>query len=272
MPHNLSTNIAMFVSKILIGDTVSLGSLGLFSVANKFGHLADTIQVYVDRAYGPWFYEVMHGGAADLKSNLRKTVQLLISCIGLIFLVLALFSHDCIVLFLNKNYVEAWKYVPCIVLVFTIKTMYYFYVEILFYYRKASKYLFIATVSGSTLNVILSFFLIPKWGILGAILANAISMLLRVLIVVLISKRFADVGLYVKDFILNFFTISVFMAIGLSFSYLKFSNSFSILNFGFKILVVLVYICYVFFKYRKQLLLWITVLQEKFRHRFENVV
>ncbi|MBR1493949.1 MAG: polysaccharide biosynthesis protein [Acidaminococcaceae bacterium] len=272
MPHNLSTHIALLASQILVGDVISLGSLGIYSVASKFGNLADTIQVYIDRAYGPWFYEVMHGGGEDLKNNLRKTVQLLISCIGLAFLVLALFSHDCIVLFLNKNYVEAWKYVPCIILVFAIKTMYYFYVEILFYYKKASKYLFTATVTGSTLNIILSFFLIPIWGIVGAVLANAISMLVRVIIVVVISKRFADIGLYVRDFILNFITIAVFMAVGLSFSYLKFSSSFNILNFGFKIFVVLMYSSYAFFKYRKHLLFWIMVIREKYRHCFKNVV
>ncbi len=272
MPHNLSTHIAMLVSKVLIGDVVSLSSLGLYSVANKFGHLADTIQVYVDRAYGPWFYEAMHDGGVELKNKLRKTVQLLVSGIGLFFLVLALFSHECIVLFINKNYVVAWRYVPLIVLVFTIKTMYYFYVEILFYYKQASKYLFTATVVGSTLNIILSFFMIPVWGITGAILANAISMLVRVAIVVLISKRFADVGLYIKDFILNFLIVLVFMSVGLSFSYLKFSNHFNIWNFGFKILVVIVYICYVFFKYRDQITVWIKVLQKKAGNKFGNIV
>ena len=271
MPHNLSTHVAMFISKILIGDVVSLGSLGIFSVANKFGHLADTVQVYVDRAYGPWFYEIMHDGGKRVQVKLRETVQVLIACIGLFFLVMALFSHDCIVLFINKSYVEAWKYVPFIVLVFTIKTTYYFYVEILFYFKQASKYLFAATVTGSTLNVILSFFFIPKWGILGAVLANAISMLLRVFIVVFISKRFADVGLCIKDFVLNFFTVAAFMVIGLSFSYYKFSESFNILNFAFKILVVFAYIFYVFFKFRDRLLIWLPVLCEKVRNSFGSV-
>ena len=150
----------------------------------------------------------------------------------------------------------------------TIKTTYYFYVEILFYFKQASKYLFTATVTGSTLNVILSFFFIPKWGILGAILANAISMLLRVLIVVFISKRFADVGLCIKDFILNFFTVAAFITIGLAFSYCKYSDSFNVLNFAFKILVVLTYIFYVFFKFHERLFALLPVLREKIRNRF----
>ena len=272
MPHNLSTHIAILFSQVLIGDIISLGSLGIYSVASKFGNLADTIQVYVDRAYGPWFYEVMHDGGEDSKSKLRETVQLLISFIGLFFLVIALLSHDCIVLFINSNYVESWKYVPFIILVFTIKTMYYFYVEILFYYKQASKYLFTATVAGSILNIVLSFLMIPIWGIVGAILSNAFSMLVRVVIVVFISKRFANVGLYIKDFVFNFFTILAFMIIGLSFSYIKFGNVFSLFNLLFKFLVISVYICYVFFRYREHVIKAIRLLQIKVREKFGTIV
>jgi len=245
MPHNLSTNIAMMVSKILIGDVVSLSSLGLYSVANKFGHLADTIQVYVSKAYSPWFYQVMHDNDKDAKKRIRATVQLLTSCIGLFFLVLALFSHDCIVLFINQRYVDAWKFVPFIVFVYAIKTMYYFYVAILFYFKKASQYLFTATLSSSILNVFFTFFMVPVWGVLGSLLADALSMVIRVGIVVIISKRFADVGLRLKDFVFNFSTITLFMVIGLSFSYLKFSHSFNIYNFLFKLMVVFLYIYFV---------------------------
>jgi O-antigen/teichoic acid export membrane protein len=264
MPHNLSTHIAMFISKILIGDVVSLGSLGLYSVANKFGHLADTIQVYVNRAYGPWFYEGMHSGSADFKIKLRKTVQLLVSCIGLCFLVLALFSHDCIVLFVNKNYIEAWRYVPFIILVFTIKTMYYFYVTILFYYKAASKYLFTATLTGSILNVLFSFYMIPLWGVMGSILAMGFSMIIRISIVVAISKRFAEVGLNAGDFIKNFLTVAAFIFTGLSLSYMKYGDCFNVLNFIFKVFVVSVYCCYVFFRYKEQLISCVRILRKKY--------
>ena len=167
---------------------------------------------------------------------------------------------------------EAWKYVPLIVLVFTIKTIYYFYVEILFYFKQASRFLFTATTTGSTLNILLSVFMIPKWGILGAIFAQCVSVLVRIIIVVVISKRFADVGLCVKDFILNFLTIALFIAIGLSFSYLKYEDSFSILNFGFKFLIVLTYAFYVFFKYRSHLLLSVNVLRGKIKGYINSVI
>jgi O-antigen/teichoic acid export membrane protein len=254
MPHNLSTHIAMLVSKLLIGDAASLSAVGIYTVASQFGHVADTIQVYVDSAYGPWLYEKLKVREMGFQKSLRGTVKLLCAFIGLAFLGISLFAQDYIVLFVDKAYVEAWHFVPLIVLVFAIKTMYYFYVEVLFYHKKASKFLFTATLTGSLLNILLSWFLIPMWGVYGSIAADALAMVVRVAIIVLISRRFDDVGLQVRDFIGNFFVVAAFILAGLSLSWLYYGETFSWLNFGFKVLVVLVYLGYVALANRKQLI------------------
>jgi len=253
MPHNLSTQIAMLISKALIGGSASLASLGLYSVAAQFGNIADTVQGYVDSAYGPWLYEKLHAKEQAYKQSIRATTRMLGAVIGLFFLGIALFAQDYVVLFLEPSYVNAWKYVPMIVLVFAIKTMYYFYVEVLFYYKKASKLLFTATLSSSLLNIVLSYFMIPAWGVVGSVLADAVSMVLRVGIIVFISKRFDDVGLCVWDFIKNFLTIAAFIVAGLALSYIRYPNTFSLLNFGYKILVVLAYVAMLVLTYGKQL-------------------
>lgn len=242
MPHNLSTQIALLVSKALIGGTSTMASLGLYTVATQFGNIADTVQGYVDKAYGPWLYEKLHAKADNYKTSLRKTTKALISLIGLSFLVLALFSQEVIVLFLDHAYVSSWRFVPLIIGVFSIKTIYYFYVEILFYYKEASRKLFIATLSSSLLNVVLSAVLIPMAGVYGSIMADAIAMIIRCAIVIYISRKYDDVGLKISDFIINFFIIAAFTIAGLSLSLLKFSDQFSFINLSFKVVVVLAYI------------------------------
>ena len=253
MPHNLSTQIAMLVSKVLIGGTTSLASLGLYSVASQFGNIADTIQGYVDSAYGPWLYEKLHAKEQAYKSSIRQTTKMLGAVIGLFFLGIALFAQDYIVLFLEPSYVNAWKYVPMIVLVFAVKTMYYFYVEVLFYYKKASRLLFTATLTSSLLNILLSYFMIPAWGVTGSILADAVSMIFRVGIIVVISKRFDDVGLHLWDFIRNFLVIAAFIVAGLAPSFLRYSDRFSWLNLGYKMLITCGYVAMLVFAYGKQL-------------------
>lgn len=242
MPHNLSTQIASLVSIVLIGNTASLSSVGIYSIAAQFGNVADTVQGYIDTAYGPWLYEKLHAAEENRKNEIRETVKILIAVIGLFFLGISLFAHDYIVLFINDSYVESWMYIPLIVSVFAIKTPYYFYVEILFYYKKASKYLFTSTLTSSIVNVILSAILIPKYDIIGSIIADALAMTIRVAIVYFISKRFDDVGLFIKDFVINFLIIEVFMAGGLVLSFLYFDSHFSVFNFIYKTFVVLAYV------------------------------
>lgn len=251
MPHNLSTQIAMFLSKIFISGSGSLSDLGIYTVSVQFGNIADTIQNYVDHAYGPWLYEKLHNKEAEFKNSIRSNVNLLISVIGLFFVGISLFAQDYIVLFIEHSYVSAWKYVPLIVSVFAIKTAYYFFVEVLFYFKEASRKLFWATLSSSLLNIILSYYFIPMWNVYGSILADAISMLLRTAIVIAISKQYKDVGLKVRDFIRNFFVTESFVVLGLFFSITRYQNAFSILNFGYKILITVLYIVAAFLLNRK---------------------
>jgi len=242
MPHNLSTQIAILLSKIFISGSGSLSDLGVYSVATQFGNISDTIQNYVDTAYGPWLYEKLHNKDVAFKEVIRANVNLLISVIGFFFLGISLFAQDYIVLFIEKSYVNAWKYVPLIVSVFAIKTAYYFFVEVLFYYKDAARKLFWATLSSSFMNIILSYFFIPKWNVYGSILADAISMLLRTVIVIALSKQYANVGLRIPDFIKNFFIVEGFVILGLFLSITKYQNTFNLINFVYKILITALYV------------------------------
>lgn len=253
MPHNLSTNIAVLVSKALIGGTSTLASLGVYSVASQFGNMADTIQGYIDQAYGPWLFERLHDKDISYKKTIRNTANMLTAVIGFFFIGISLFAQDYIILFINKSYVGAWRYVPFIVMVFSIKTMYYFYVNILFYYKKASRLLFTATLTGSFVNVFISFMLIPKWGVYGSIFADAIAMIIRLCVIVMISRQFGDVGLNVTDFILKIFVVALFIGSGLALSYSLYSDNFSFVNFSYKILILLIYAIFVYFSYKNQI-------------------
>ncbi len=254
IPHNLATRLAVLISKVLIGDAASLASVGIYAVASQFGDIADTLQGYVDKAYQPWLYEKLKEENEGYKDSIRSTVKMLIAVLGLLFICIALFAQDYIVLFVNSAYADAWKYIPLIVMVFSIKTIYYFYVEVLFYHKKASRLIFIATLTSSLINIVLSYFLIARYRIAGSILADAIAMLIRVTIVVFFSLNFENIGLKVYDFIVNFFTIALFIGLGLLLSIIKYQYTFSFINLGYKILVVGIYVVLLYLKYRKQIM------------------
>lgn len=267
MPHNLSTTIALLFSKIFIGGKDSLGSLGIYTVASQFGGIADTIQCYVDNAYGPWLYEKLNEREENFKKSISEIVNFLVLVIGLFFLCISLFAHDYIILFVNKDYINAWKYVPMIVSVYAIKTAYYFYVEILFYYKEASKKLFIATLTSSVVNIVLSGVLIPVFGVIGSIFADGISMLIRVLIVVIISKKYESIGLSFLNFVKNFLIIEMFVCLGISLSLFFYPTEFNLINLIFKIFVVICYILYIFISNKDQVSGMSNILLKKMKIR-----
>ncbi len=254
IPHNLASQIAQLVSKVLISGANSLGDLGLFSVASQFGIIADTIQTYIHQAYQPWLFEKLDSWETGSKIIIRKVSNLLCAFIGLFFIGVALFSQDYIVFFVDKGYLTSWRYVPLIVSVYAIKTMYYFYISVIFYDKLATKVLFIATISGSIINILLSAVFIPLWSVNGSILADAISMIIRVTIIYLICKyKCPDSGIRLIDFILNLIVILAFIYGGLSLSYIKYQYAFNILNFSYKISVVFLYIILQLVIYRNEI-------------------
>lgn len=253
MPHDLSTRLAQLVSKALIGGTSTLASLGLFSVASQFGDIADTIQSYVHNAYGPWLFEKLHDKEQAYKKQIRSVVNGLCGVLGFFFIGIALFSQDYIFLCLNSKYAEAWKYVPGVVMVYAIKTMYYFYVSILLYYKKASRVLFVSTLTSSLINILISAICIPVLGVYGSILADAIAMLIRVIICVFIACQFDEIGLKKRDFIANFFVVGSFICIGLLPSYIWNINHFNVYCFIYRLIVLMAYTVYLLCRFNSQI-------------------
>ena len=253
IPHQLSTHIAVLISKVLLGGSHSLGVLGIYSVASQFGHLSETVHSYISEAYQPWLFEKLKAKEDGYKLYIRKMVRMLIALIGIPFIFISLFSHDYIVLFIDPKFIDAWKIVPLIILVFGIKTAYYFYIDVLFFYKSASRKIFIATVTGSLSNIILSYFLIPMWGIMGTISANAISMIIRIGIIIFMSQEYEDTGIRLGDFLVNFFTIALFVGGGLSLSFFVYGNNFSVLNLLFKFAVMGLYIGYIYLMFKTEI-------------------
>lgn len=231
-----------------------MASLGLYSIASQFGSVADLIQGYANDAYQPWMYEKLRSRGEGYDKDIRSTVKLLSGVIGLFMLGIGLFAQDYILLFLKNNYTDAWKFVPLIVVVFAFKTMYYFYADVLFYHKKASRVLFVATLSGSLINILLAAYLIPQLGAYGAVLADFLAMVVRVAIIIVISLRFEKTGMRILDLLINFAIVTGFIAVAMIPSYLGYvGESFSILYFLYKVAIVVVYLAVIFLQNRKLL-------------------
>ena len=245
LPHNLSTSIASLVSAVLINGAGSLSAMGVYNLASKFGVVCDTLQSSVNTAYQPWLFRKLHEKDGDYKAEIASFTETLLWVFAAVFVAVGLFIQDVILLALPDSYAEAWPLVPLIIIVYSIKTIYYFYIGILFYCKEASRFIFVATLSSSCLNVALSFPLIGLLGAYGSILADGLSMLLRVSLIVWMSRKYEDVGYKIWTFVRTTLIVVAVMAIGLVFSYTCCIYEFSFLNLLWKLGVYGAFVGYI---------------------------
>jgi len=253
MPHNLSTPIANFISRLLINNSSSLSFVGLYSIASQFGSIIDTVQASVNQAFAPWFYDMMNSCNQEARKDVVNFSYSLILIYSFIYMVIGLFSQEAIIIMTNERYIIAWTAVPILVIAYSVKSIYYFYVSVLFFYKEASRKLFIATISGSFADIIIAFVLVPKYGMYGAAFSFLVAKVIVVTIVIIISKRYDDIGFSVIKMIIIIIPSLLFMIAGLYFSYTKYLTVFSWINLLYKLVVLSAYLVYIFITNKKNI-------------------
>lgn len=253
MPHNLSTKIANFASRVFINKSGALALVGLYSIASQFGILIDIIQSSVNQAFAPWFYEMMDIDNKGNKKDIVKFSSFLLILYSLLYMGIGLFSQEAIILMTNERYIMAWTVIPILVVAFSVKSIYYFYINILFYYKDAAKKIFIATVTGSFSDIMIAFVLVPKYGMYGAACSFLIAKIIVVTIVVMISKKYDDIGYKITGMLRIIIPSLLFMGVGLYFSYTKYMTVFSAVNLLYKFGVLVAYLIFVYLTNRKMI-------------------
>lgn len=253
VPHNLSNQIASFFSRVVLSRSNTMSSVGLYSIAMQYGALIDMIQTSVNRAFQPWFYEMMNKGDESSKKETVEFSYMLLVGYSFIYMTIGLFSQEVILLMTEDSYLEAWRVIPIFVVGYSIKSLYFFFANVITYDKKAVRKLFLSTLIGSLADVILAFILIPRFGMNGAALAFVIAKLVVVMITIYISKVSYDIGYKVTRMAAIIIPSLVFMGAGLYFSYTTYGDVFSWMNIIYKISIFHLYILFIYITNKKSI-------------------
>src|SRR5690554_1548794 len=235
LPHNISTPIASFVSRVLINISGTLSLVGLYGVASQFGLIIDTVQISVNKAFMPWFFEMMNKNDEHSKQEILSLSRFLLIIYSVVYMLIGLFSQEIIIVMTTESYIMAWTIIPILVVGFSVKSIYHFHLNILFYYKEASRKIFIATISGSLADIVLAFVLVPVYGMYGAAIGFVIGKIIIVVIIVYISNRYQNIGYRVTGMLKIIIPSLFFMTVGLYLSYSKYIQVFSVVNLLYKI-------------------------------------
>lgn len=229
--------LVTYADRLFIKHYVDLTAVGLYSLAYKFGFIfiavswAPFSQMWESQRY-------IVAKQANAQEIFRYTFRMTQSFVLICAAGLSIFAQDILRILAGSEFQEAYRLIGIIVFayVFNIWSQYCMFGIL---YSKKTIYKSYADWLTLFFTLILYFFLIPKWGAMGAAVATYISLLLRFLLLNYWSNKFFDMSLDWPRTIL--ISVLAYLVYGISF-YIEAPIMISLalnasLLFGFMVMV-----------------------------------
>lgn len=184
IPHAIGGTIIAMSDRYFVSIFSGNSEVGLYTVAYQIGALMLLFSLSVNQAWSPMLYDLLN--KKDLKS-----VQKFTSILFILFLVIGVivyFSTNLIFeLLIDPSFYSAKTYVPFLLLGFIFQSIYFLFANFIFYSKK-TQVLASITFSGAILNLILNYFFIKSYGVIGVAYSTAITWFLFMLATIIIVK------------------------------------------------------------------------------------
>lgn len=246
LPHNIANNMASYISKHFLNAAGKAFENGIYSVSMQFSSVIEIVQSSIHLAFRPWFNDKMKLGEEG-KKEIVDLASVAFRISAIVCLGVALFSQE-VVMLLDNNYYDAWKYVPIIAVAHAVKFVYFTHTFGIMYDIKQSKKMFLCSGSAIVVNFTMSYILteLGLYTMLTAALCFLISRSTAALVSVVICRRNDIIKYNVKEMLGKIFLVAAFsvaglvpinvLYVGLQNEIQLFSSTFFI-NFAFKFVI-----------------------------------
>lgn len=190
LPHNLSGWINGMLDKLFINNLVGLTSVGLYGIGSQFGAIVNMLGLGVNQAYVPWFFK--NSNSIEGKNKIRLFSNAGIAALSLITIGIICFSKEILLIMTTTKFHSAWPCIIVLCLANLLDCYYYFYVSVLF--LEKTKLLAALTISISIFGALVNWFLIDRFGYMGAAFAFfAIQLIKSILILYFCVNSSTDI-------------------------------------------------------------------------------
>lgn len=183
--HSLSSIVLSKMDQIMLLNTISAYSAGVFSYGNNFSHIFSTITQAFNSVYLPWYMEKKLKNEQHLIINSYRKYR---NFIFYIFCIFNLCIPEVIYISSSREYYSALNSIQIVCLGFFFNYMYFFIVNYETYYKKTS-FIALGTVLSGIVNLILNALLIKPYQDVGAAFATMISYLCLLVFHIIIVKK-----------------------------------------------------------------------------------
>lgn len=238
--HNIAQIILGQTDKIMLQKMLEDYSIvGIYTFIVTFTHITNSIYIALNNTWIPIYYNsIKNNDVNTLKLRSKNYIYLFTSIIcGFIML-----SPEVIKLVAKKEYWDGIIIIPIATISVYMVFLYSFAINFELYNKK-SKAIAIGTMLTALINVILNYFLIPIYGIYGAVIATFFSYFFLFVFHYISAKKITDsifpfrILFFVPSFLIVLF-FSIVFYVTIEYFFLRFIIS---LLFG----------AYIFFNFRK---------------------
>lgn len=175
IPHTIGVFMLLSVDRAVISYKLGAESAGIYMVAVQFSLAVSIILDSINKAFCPWLFNILDDGGASKKKSVVKATYILYVMFLAGVVVGFLVSELIVELIVGEGFLNAAKLVPFLILGQALRGMYLLVTNYIFYAKRTGTISLITIISGS-INAILLFFLIDRYGIFGAPYSFIISM------------------------------------------------------------------------------------------------
>lgn len=187
IPHALGAIILNMADRLFIQQMIGTVELGIYTVGYTIGSIIMILEGSLNQAFYPFFYR-------NLKLNTKKSrMNILLFSFVIVFIlmisVIVLYISTPIIFnMLDNRYVNGQIFVLWVALGYMFLGFYKMFSGYLFYLKK-TYILSILSILNIGLNLVLNYFLILKFGALGAAYATTISFFVFFILIMIISSK-----------------------------------------------------------------------------------
>lgn len=212
VPHAVS-NIIMYMSgRLILKNLVGMSAVGVFSVGYQIGMILYVIQTAYNTAWVPYLYSNL---SAITESKKRQIVIqsfayagiLLFSVVAIYFLTPLIFK-----LFFSERYYAAQDVVIWVSIGYLFTGLYKIPVNLIFYEKRTSILGWLALLNVAV-SLVLNYFLIRLFGMMGAAYATAVTFFVMFFLVAIVAQKIYPMPWFFYLYILRDKLVSVYARI-----------------------------------------------------------
>lgn len=188
IPHLIGSLVVELSDRVFISQMVGIHELGIYNVGYQIGMIISVLQHSFALAYTPTLFENLKLGDEASKLKIVRITYFFTLGLFLTLIILTILAPLIFKYLIDPDFKEGIRFVFWVGLGYAFLGMYKMVTGFIFYLKK-TRILAYLSVFNVGLNLILNYFLILKYGSLGAAYATCISFFALFIIVAIISNR-----------------------------------------------------------------------------------